>query len=179
MNRFLTWLGLVDETESLDRTAGLDRSPSGDRRRPSQRPTAPPPGGAPVSTAARRPVEPVPSYRPAQNRPSPDMGVVVRPGGQSGSVVGYTEVVEVTGFDEAKKIADLIRERIPVIVDLRDTEPMLVRRLIDFLSGLAYALDGSIRKVAEGVLLVRPPRVRILERELRRLAKLGLYDLEI
>ena len=66
----------------------------------------------------------------------------------------------------------------PVIVNLRGTDPTLVRRLVDFSSGLVYALDGSIRKVSEGVLLVSPPRVKILDRELRRLSELGLYDLE-
>jgi len=94
-------------------------------------------------------------------------------------MVGYTETIEVRGFDDAKRIADLLRERVPVIVNLRGTDPTLVRRLVDFSSGLVYALDGSIRKVSEGVLLVSPPRVKILDRELRRLSELGLYDLEM
>ena len=65
-----------------------------------------------------------------------------------------------------------------MVIDLRETGPVQVRRLVDFSSGLVYALDGSIRKVAEGVLLVTPPRVKILEREINRLAELGLYDLD-
>ena len=93
-------------------------------------------------------------------------------------MVGYTETIEVDGFDDARRIADLLRERVPVIVNLKGTEENLVRRLVDFSSGLVYALDGSIRKVSERVLLVSPPRVKILDRELRRLSELGLYDLD-
>ena len=93
-------------------------------------------------------------------------------------MVGYTETIEVDGFDDARRIADLLRERVPVIVNLKGTEESLVRRLVDFSSGLVYALDGSIRKVSERVLLVSPPRVKILDRELRRLSELGLYDLD-
>ena len=93
-------------------------------------------------------------------------------------MVGYTETIEARGFSDAKKIADFLRERIPVIVNLRGADPAVVRRLVDFTSGLVYALDGSMRKVSEGVLLVSPPRVKILERELRRLSELGLYDYE-
>ena len=115
---------------------------------------------------------------PAGLSPPAGLGVVVRPGEQSGSMVGYTETIEARGFDDAKRIADMLRERIPVVLDLRNTDPKLVRRLVDFSSGLVYALDGSMRKTAEGVLLVSPPRVKILEREISRLADLGLYDLD-
>ena len=133
-------------------------------------------GGAPPKGGGPRLVGGASGYR---SSPAPGgMGVVVRPGEQSGSMVGYTETIEARGFEDAKRIADMLRERIPVILDLRDTDPVLVRRLVDFSSGLVYALDGSMRKTAEGVLLVSPPRIKILEREISRLADLGLYDLD-
>ena len=185
-NRFMAWLGLVDEHEPAgdprwgpEQTA---RSPAAPPR-PSQRPPARPmeggvtgQGGGPrlVGGSAGH-------HRPsaaAGMSPPAGLGVVVRPGEQSGAMVGYTETIEARGFDDAKRIADMLRERIPVILDLRNTDPKLVRRLVDFSSGLVYALDGSMRKTTEGVLLVSPPRVKILERELSRLAELGLYDLD-
>jgi len=132
----------------------------------------------PEPAGRQRRAETAPTYR----RPTgytPDLSVVVRPGDPAGSMVGYTETIEVRGFDDAKRISDLLRERVPVVVNLRGTDPILVRRLVDFSSGLVYALDGSIRKVSEGVLLVSPPRVKILDRELRRLSELGLYDLDM
>jgi FtsZ-interacting cell division protein YlmF len=46
---------------------------------------------------------------------------------------------------------------------------------VDFCTGLTYALDGSMRKIDEGVILVLPPRVSLGREEKRRLADLGLY----
>lgn len=178
MNKFMAWLGLVDEQEAAGdprwRQEQPVRGPAGPPRpRPQVRPME---GGAPPKAGGPRLVGGPPGHRAG---PAPgSMGVVVRPGEQSGSMVGYTETIEARGFDDAKKVADMLRERIPVILDLRDTDPVLVRRLVDFSSGLVYALDGSMRKTAEGVLLVSPPRIKILEREISRLAELGLYDLD-
>ena len=186
MNKTMAWLGLVDENEPMGDPSGGSLSSDGGSvltgqrlpsQRPQVRPVSPSGGSPPLGSGGPRLVGSAPGYR----RPSgvtPDLSVVVRPGDSAGATVGYTETIEVNGFDEAKKIADLMRERIPVIVNLRNTEPALVRRLVDFSSGLVYALDGSIRKVSEGVLLVSPPRVKILERELRRLSDLGLYDVD-
>ena len=50
-----------------------------------------------------------------------------------------------------------------------------MRRLVDFCTGLTYALDGSMRKIDEGVILVLPPRVSLGREEKRRLAEMGLY----
>ncbi len=89
---------------------------------------------------------------------------------------GEAEVIEARAFSDAQRVADLLRNRLPVVLDLRSTEPEMVRRLVDFASGLTYALDGSMRKIAQGVILVSPPRVSIGRDEKRRLADLGLYS---
>lgn len=90
-----------------------------------------------------------------------------------------SDIIEVKTFDHAKLLADRIRDRTPVVLDLRATDPDMVRRIIDFSTGLTYALDGSMRKIADGVILVSPPRVSIGREEKRRLASLGLFDLDI
>ncbi len=179
--RTLKALGLVEDGNPSQRQqegpAMGSVQPRPDRR-PQVRPVS---AGAPAEPPppGQRFAEAAPSYRSSGGSGyGPDLSVVVRPGEQAASVVSYTETIEARGFDDAKRIADLLRERMPVIVNLRDLEPTMVRRLVDFSSGLVYALDGSIRKVAEGVLLVSPPRVKIVERELRRLSDLGLYDLD-
>jgi len=86
------------------------------------------------------------------------------------------DIVEAAGFSDAKLLADRIRERVPVVLNLRATDPNMVRRLVDFASGLTYALDGTMRKISEGVIMVLPPRVSLGREEKRRLADLGLYS---
>ncbi len=87
-----------------------------------------------------------------------------------------SEVIVAKAFVDAQRLADFIRSRTPVVLDLRTTEPEMVRRLVDFASGLTYALDGSMRKVAQGVILVSPPRVSLSTDERRRLSDLGLFE---
>ena len=64
-------------------------------------------------------------------------------------------------FDAAREIADRLRAGGPVIVDLRDCGPELSKRLIDFCSGLAYALDGRLQDVGETVVLLVPHDVEL------------------
>ena len=60
-------------------------------------------------------------------------------------------------FDQAQEVADKFKEGQPVIMNLEGTEREVARRLIDFASGICYALDGSMEKVATGVYLLKPP----------------------
>ena len=77
-----------------------------------------------------------------------------------------------------RMLADRIRERTPVVLDMRTTDQDLIRRVVDFSSGLIYAMDGSMRKVGDGLVAVLPPRVTLSRDEKRRLASLGAYELE-
>jgi cell division inhibitor SepF len=87
-----------------------------------------------------------------------------------------SDVLVVEEFGDAKILADRVRDRVPVVLDLRRSEPELVRRVVDFSSGLIYALDGTMRKVGDGLVLVLPPRVTLSRDEKRRLAGLGVYQ---
>ncbi|MFZ0491796.1 MAG: cell division protein SepF [Acidimicrobiia bacterium] len=88
------------------------------------------------------------------------------------------DVVAAVTFDDARALADRIRNRRPVVLNMRDTDPDMVRRLIDFASGLTYGLDGTMSKIAEGVILVLPHGVSLGRSETQRLAELGLYALD-
>lgn len=189
----LLYLGLVDED-------GVDEAPAAGGAPITQpRPAAPPPtttrpqaAPAPAPGAAAQPaqisdqrsgrrVEPPPPTRRRMTsdtgqRVQTDAGVVVRRGDYTDPTASHAEIIAAHSFADAKRLADLVRERVPVIVNLRDTDPDMVRRLVDFSSGLIYALDGTMRKVAEGVILVSPPRVSLSADEERRLIDLGLYD---
>ncbi len=87
-----------------------------------------------------------------------------------------SKVITATKFSDAQQLADHLRDGIPVVLDLRYTEPAMVRRLVDFSSGLTYALDGSMRKIGQGVILVSPQGVAMTVEELQRLSELGLYE---
>lgn len=65
-------------------------------------------------------------------------------------------------FDEAAEIADHLRERRPVLMNLEKTQKDTSRRLIDFLSGVAYALDGKIRRVSANTYIITPYNVDVM-----------------
>jgi cell division inhibitor SepF len=69
---------------------------------------------------------------------------------------GEPTTVKPRRFDQAQEIADRFKEGLPVIMNLEGTERDVSRRLIDFASGLCYALNGSMEKVASGVYLLKP-----------------------
>ncbi len=87
-----------------------------------------------------------------------------------------SEVIEATSYSDAQLLADHIRATIPVVLDLRKVEPAMVRRLVDFASGLTYALGGSMRKIGQGVILVTPANINLSRDERRRLRELGYYQ---
>src|SRR5690606_4275133 len=89
-----------------------------------------------------------------------------------------SDILVVEEFADARMLADRVRERVPVVLDLRHADSDLVRRVVDFSSGLIYALDGSMRKVGDGLVLVLPPRVTLSRDEKRRLASLNAYALD-
>lgn len=65
-------------------------------------------------------------------------------------------VVEPNSFDEVQGITDNLKSHSPVIINLEQAEPDLAKRVIDFLSGATYALNGSLQKVGSGIFLFVP-----------------------
>lgn len=84
-------------------------------------------------------------------------------------------VVIPSRFADAQEIGDLIKQSSPVIVNLQASERDLARRMIDFCSGLTYALGGSMEKVAEQVFLLTPSNVEVSAEERMRLQERGLF----
>lgn len=79
-------------------------------------------------------------------------------------------------FNDAQMIADKFKADIPVIVNLQQTDTELAKRLIDFTSGLTYALDGGMQRVAEKVFLLTPKGVEVSAEERQRIAEKGFYN---
>lgn len=78
-------------------------------------------------------------------------------------------------FETAAEIADHLRERRPVLMNLEQTQKDTARRLIDFLSGVAYALDGKIRKVAANTYIITPYNVDVMGDLIDELENTSLY----
>ncbi len=85
------------------------------------------------------------------------------------------QVVTPARFSDAQEIGDLVKANHPVIVNLQASERDLARRMIDFCSGLTYALSGSMEKVAEQVFLLTPSNVEVSPEERQRLQERGLF----
>jgi cell division inhibitor SepF len=98
---------------------------------------------------------------------------VVRP--IAGAQPAKVHVVAPVRFADAQEVGDRFKNSQPVIVNLQNAEPQLSRRMIDFCSGVTYALAGSMDKVADQVFLLTPTNVEVSAEEKRRLEERGLY----
>lgn len=70
-------------------------------------------------------------------------------------------VIEPRSFEEAKGITDNLKSRRPVIINLEQAEAELAQRLVDFISGATYSLNGSMQKVGSGIFLFVPNNMDI------------------
>jgi len=78
-------------------------------------------------------------------------------------------------FENASEIADHLRDKRTVVLNLEQTDKNIARRLIDFLSGVAYANEGTIKKVALSTYIITPYNVEILGDLIDELENNGLY----
>ncbi len=176
----LFYLGLVDEDGPESEPGGADvgevRTVDSAETTAPTAVTARPPG----SVVGRRIDPPDRQRRRVSSDPAhAEAGLYVQPGGtgtfDTAGVEPESRVIVARNFSDAQTLADSIRMGKAVVLDLRSTEPEMVRRLVDFTSGLTYALDGKMAKIARGVILVTPVGASISVEEQERLAALGLY----
>ena len=78
-------------------------------------------------------------------------------------------------FENASEIADHLREKRTVVLNLESTNKEIARRLLDFLSGVAYANEGKIKKVAISTYIITPYNVDLLGDLIDELENNGLY----
>src|SRR5687767_9321018 len=79
-------------------------------------------------------------------------------------------------FNDAQDVADKFKDSIPVILNLQGTDNELSKRLIDFASGLTYALDGGMQRIADKVFLLTPRNVEVSAEERARLIEKGFFN---
>ena len=85
-------------------------------------------------------------------------------GGQVLSMSGKQEVVlfHAKSFDDTAKAADELRKKKAVILNMENVDKALTRRVVDFLSGSVYALDGRVKKVAQATYLFCPHNMEVI-----------------
>jgi cell division inhibitor SepF len=104
---------------------------------------------------------------------------VLRSVGGNGSGRGgdiQVHLVIPKSFNDAQQIADQFKDAVPVILNLQSTDTDLSKRLIDFASGLTYALDGGMQRIADKVFLLTPRNVEVSAEERARLIEKGFFN---
>lgn len=99
------------------------------------------------------------------------VGPPIRPG-QRGNVVSLSArrssatqqivLLEPSSFGEAREVAEALKQKKPIIVNVRKTDKDLARRIVDFLSGIAYAIDGHMTKITDSIYIFAPSTVEIV-----------------
>ena len=79
-------------------------------------------------------------------------------------------------FNDAQQVADRFKVGVPVILNLQSADSELSKRLIDFASGLTYALDGGMQRIADKVFLLTPRNVEVSAEERARLLEKGFFN---
>ena len=79
-------------------------------------------------------------------------------------------------FNDAQQVADQFKRSVPVILNLQTTDHELSKRMIDFCSGLTYAMDGGMQRIAEKIFLLTPKNVEVSAEEKARLLDKGFFN---
>jgi cell division inhibitor SepF len=170
------WLGLADDDEYDDYEA-YDESPPTTARGGRPYADAPEMAPAPTSTGSIRAVPR--DVRPDDSNGSSTVTVTPRASGSIRPIApvqsAMVAIVAPERFPDAQDIGDRFKGQQPVIVNLQAADPQLSRRMIDFCSGVTYALGGSMDKVADQVFLLTPSNVEVSAEEKKRLQERGLY----
>jgi cell division inhibitor SepF len=85
-------------------------------------------------------------------------------------------VVTPRSFNDAQQVADEFKRSKPVIVNLQSTDRELSKRLIDFSSGMTYALGGGMQRISQGIFLLTPQNVEVSAEEKARILEGGFFN---
>jgi cell division inhibitor SepF len=119
--------------------------------------------------------DPVPPARGGTRAPGGPTTVLRSVGSRANGDVRVHLVIP-KSFNDAQQVADRFKDSIPVILNLQGTETDLAKRLIDFASGLTYALDGGMQRIADKVFMLTPRNVEISAEERARLIEKGFFN---
>ena len=114
-------------------------------------------------------IEDVEFGKPQAQRKSPVLNLHTGSGNKNMRLV----IVKPQEYAEAQAIVEHIKNKKPVLVNLEETEPEQAKRIIDFLSGATYAVDGNMQKVSQQIFVFAPPQVEVNAEFRRELAERG------
>ena len=161
-------MGLMDELKKLTRPYNEDDMDEYDYD-DEEDDLAPEPEPAPSSRRSSYSA-PEPQSSNTARRPGPARVVNLN----SNSAMQVV-LVKPERFDTVSEIADHLRDKKAVVLNLESTNKDVARRLVDFLSGVAYALDGKIKKVAISTYILTPFNVEIVGDLVEELENSGVY----
>ena len=119
--------------------------------------------------------EPEPAPRRRRSRGAdPEPAPMPRRG--NGDSLAAMHVVTPRSFNDAQQVADEFKRSKPVIINLQSTDSELSKRLIDFCSGMTYALGGGMQRVANGIFLLTPQNVEVSAEEKARILEGGFFN---
>ena len=163
-------MGFMDELKKLARPYAEDEDDFDDDFDLEERPRASRTSTAPRASAYDDIMEDV-TPRPTLGRRSSDSKVVNIATTAQMQVV----LVKPDRFDNVSEVADHLRSKHAVVLNMEATNKDVARRLVDFLSGCAYALDGKIKKIAISTYLITPYNMDIVGDLIDELENSGLY----
>ena len=129
---------------------------------------------SPTTSLARRRGR-IRSVDDTAEEPQPRRGRRRSSAGNGGGVASM-HVVTPRSFNDAQQVADEFKRSKPVIINLQTTDRELSKRLIDFSSGLTYALDGGMQRISQGIFLLTPRNVEVSAEEKARLLEGGFFN---
>ncbi len=179
-NRTLVYFGIAEEDEEFyDDEDGLTAEETLEesyRDRPNVRRLTPRRRGHDLDDWTESHADEAPARLPtaraaAQRAGRPQIEAVPNPGSVR------VHLVLPRSFNDAQQIADKFKQSIPVILNLQSADTELSKRLIDFASGLTYALNGGMQRVADKVFLLTPRNVEVsAEQRAQLLERGGFYN---
>jgi cell division inhibitor SepF len=115
---------------------------------------------------------------PSERRAPSLRPVATSPRASNGRAAGDVRVhfVAPKSFNDVQDVADKFKDSIPVILNLQGTDTDLSKRLIDFASGLTYALEGGMQRVADKVFLLTPRNVEVSAEQRAEMLEKGFFN---
>jgi cell division inhibitor SepF len=128
------------------------------------------------SSRGRNDYDDIFAEEPRRRQPASSSSQVVRALEPARPARVEVHLVVPKNFNDAQQIADKFKSDVPVIINLQSADTELAKRLIDFCSGLTYALNGGMQRVGDKIFLLTPRNVEVSAEEKARLLEKGFFN---